>query len=511
MVIYVYWVLVTFFRKGKGNMVFNSGSFLLFFPIVVCVYFLLPKLLKNFWLLLASYYFYMSWDAKYGLLLLGCTLITYLASLVIEFGQKKHERKGTVYLVLALLLIFGLLFYFKYINFVLESVQGILGYFGVTLSVPAFDIVLPVGISFFTFQAAGYLIDVYRGDIYAEKNFFRYALFVSFFPQLVAGPIERSKNLLKQLDRGYSFEFERVREGIYMMLWGFFMKLVIADRAAILVDQVFNNLQDKPGSAVVLATVLFAFQIYGDFGGYSMIAIGAAKVIGIDLMRNFDSPYFAVSSADFWRRWHVSLNTWFRDYLYIPLGGNRHGVLRKNLNLLIVFLVSGLWHGANWTYVVWGGINGLYQIIGNLTKGIRDAVRRVLHIREEFFLHRLFQILLTFVMTDFAWMFFRVNSMKDAGEIFRIVRENFQWDALLGQMKYEWGLNAPNLWVLGGAILLLLLVDGIRCAGVDVKAWILSRNWLIRTVTITVLMLLVLVLGVWGNAYDAQSFIYFQF
>ncbi len=492
-------------------MVFNSGSFLLFFPIVAYLYFIFPKRLKNLWLLLASYYFYMSWDAKYGLLLLGCTLITYIASLLIELNQKRGKRKGTGYLVIALFIIFGLLVYYKYMNFLLDSLQGILGYFGVALSVPAFDIVLPVGISFFTFQAAGYLIDVYRGDIYAEKNFFRYALFVSFFPQLVAGPIERSKNLLKQLDQGHSFDFERVREGIYLMLWGFFMKLVIADRAGILVDQVFNNYQDKPGSAVVLATVLFAFQIYGDFGGYSMIAIGAAKVIGIDLMRNFDSPYYATSSADFWRRWHVSLNTWFRDYLYIPLGGNRHGAFRKNLNLLIVFLVSGLWHGANWTYVVWGGINGLYQIIGNLTKGIRDGVKKALHIREEFFLHRIFQILFTFILTDFAWMFFRVNSMKDAMEILQIVREDFDLPALLGNVKYEWGLNEPNLWVLLGAILLLMLVDGIRYLGVNVKEWILARNWLIRTVTVTVLLLLVLVFGVWGNAYDAQSFIYFQF
>lgn len=248
-----------------------------------------------------------------------------------------------------------ILFFFKYFDFVISNINSILYTLNIEIFEPAFDVILPVGISFYIFQAIGYIIDVYRGEIRAEKNFFKYALFVSFFPQLVAGPIERSKNLLHQIDVPQKFSFERMREGLLVMLWGYFLKIVIADRIAIFVDKVYGNYMLYEGIYLSVASILFAFQIYCDFAGYSIIAIGVAKILGFQLMENFNAPYLAQSVSDFWRRWHISLSSWFRDYVYIPLGGNRRGKGKRYVNLLVVFIISGLWHGANWNFVVWGG------------------------------------------------------------------------------------------------------------------------------------------------------------
>ena len=339
-------------------MLFNSGEFIVFFPIVVLLYFGLPTRVKNLWLLVASYYFYMCWNAKYALLLFFSTFVTYLGGRLLErikTGNSSHKLLlSRSVLVIAVSVNLILLFYYKYINFVLKLLQDIALQMHIQLNVPAFDIVLPVGISFYIFQALGYLIDVYRDDIYAEKSLLRYALFVSFFPQLVAGPIERSKNLLKQLADKKKFSFENTRAGLLIMLWGYFLKLVIADRSAVLVNTVYNSYEGYKGFQLIIASMMFAVQIYCDFMGYSIIAKGAAKVLGFDLMENFAQPYFATSVKDFWRRWHISLSTWFRDYLYIPLGGSRCSKLKKRRNLLITFMVSGLWHGANLTFVAWG-------------------------------------------------------------------------------------------------------------------------------------------------------------
>lgn len=341
-------------------MLFNSYQFLLFFPVVILFYFFLPDRVKYLWLLFASYFFYMSWNPQYGLLLFGSTCVTYLGGIWIEaagdrqasFGRYRLKWKAAV-MFLVLLLNFGTLFYFKYSNFAMHNLTRILSLLGVSVQEKQFDILLPVGISFFTFQAVGYTIDVYRKDTYAERNFFRYALFVSFFPQLVAGPIERSKNLLKQLNKNHPFCYENMREGLLLMLWGYFLKLMIADRAALYVNTVYGDFYTYTGVYIVMATILFAFQIYCDFAGYSTIAMGATKILGIDLMDNFNCPYFSKSVAEFWRRWHISLSSWFRDYLYIPLGGNRKGKRRKYINLMIIFLASGLWHGASWA--LWYG------------------------------------------------------------------------------------------------------------------------------------------------------------
>ena len=365
-------------------MLFNSIAFLVFFPIVCIGYFLLPKLkYKNLFLLAASYYFYMNWKPVYALLLFSSTFITYLAALGIAHFEDQQKKKGC--LVISLVLNLAILFFFKYYNFAAENITALLHYSGLAIQLPALNVLLPMGISFFT-----------------------YALFVSFFPQLVAGPIERSSNLLRQFKSTHTFSYEATMEGARLMVWGFFLKLVLADRCALYVDAVFNNVAHHNGGSFLLASLFFPFQIYGDFAGYSLVAIGCAKIMGFHLMENFHRPYFAVSVTDFWRRWHISLSTWFRDYLYIPLGGNRVGSLRCYRNVLITFVVSGIWHGANWTFVIWGAIHGLFQCVERwlcLNRRQWSGSRKALHIA------------FTFCVVAFAWIFFRANSLSDAWQI----------------------------------------------------------------------------------------------
>lgn len=384
-------------------MLFNSINFMIFFPIVVLIYFIIPDKVKYIWLLAASYFFYMCWNAKYIILIFASTVITYVSGLLID-KVKDTDYKILTQNGLKKVIVFGsviinlsILFYFKYINFAVEIITRVLAKTNVSVNIPVFDVILPVGISFYTFQALSYTIDVYRGDIYAEKNFLRYALFVSFFPQLVAGPIERSRNLLKQLAVPKKFSFENVREGLLLMLWGFFLKIVLADRIAIFVDTVYANYTTYSGMYVVVATVLFAVQIYCDFFGYSTIAMGTAKVLGVDLMENFDAPYMAASVAEFWRRWHISLTSWFKDYLYIPLGGSRRGKLRKYVNKMIVFCVSGLWHGASLSFVMWGGMNGAYQVVGEIMQPVRSKLVHLLRLNKESLGHRLLRTISTFI------------------------------------------------------------------------------------------------------------------
>ena len=340
-------------------MLFNSIDFMFFFPLVVIGYFIIPQRVKYIWLLLSSYIFYMSWNPGYAVLLAASTIVTWVSGKLI-MDCEENNRNGSFYmkkwcLIGCFVFNLGILFFFKYYVFAITNVNFVLSKVGLPFRAPAFDVILPVGISFYTFQALGYVMDVYRGEILAEKNLLRYALFVSFFPQLVAGPIERSKNLIQQIQEPHYFDAARVKNGLLLMGWGFFEKLVIADRIAVLVTDVYDHYMDYSGLQIIVATCLFAFQIYCDFAGYSDIAIGAARVMGFNLMKNFRGPYYATTVSQFWRNWHISLTTWFRDYLYIPLGGNRCGKIKKYRNQMITFLMSGLWHGASWNYIVWGG------------------------------------------------------------------------------------------------------------------------------------------------------------
>ena len=344
-------------------MLFHSFSFLLFFPLVTGMYFLIPKRAKQLWLLVASYYFYMSWNVQYGCLILLVTAIGYGGGLLLAQNKVRQGKRRLAVLTGSVLLCVGILFFFKYSAFAVQNINELLRAVGSVRALRVPDLILPVGISFYTFQTIGYLIDVWKGKTEAEKSFLRFALFVSFFPQLVAGPIERSSSLLAQLREPAEFDYDRVKDGLLLMLWGYFEKMWIADRAAILVDQVYQDYRNYSSGMLVFATVLFAVQIYCDFGGYSHIAIGAAKVLGIRLMDNFRQPYFAVNCREFWRRWHISLSSWFRDYLYIPLGGNRKGKARTWLNRFLVFFATGLWHGASWTFVLWGLWHGLFSVL----------------------------------------------------------------------------------------------------------------------------------------------------
>ena len=490
-------------------MLFNSAHFLVFFPIVILINFVLPQRVRFYWLLAASYYFYMSWNPKYIVLLIFSTAVTYASGRLLERFSGTAVRKLVV--AMSFLLNLGVLFYFKYVGMAADILVKVLAKLHVSLTVPSFDVVLPVGISFFTFQALSYTVDVYRGEIYAEKNIFRYALYVSFFPQLVAGPIERSKNLLKQLAVPKPFDFERARDGFLLMLWGYFLKLVLADRIAIVVNTVYNHHTEYQGWYFIVATVLFAFQIYCDFAGYSTIAIGAAKILGVRLMENFDAPYTAQSVAEFWRRWHISLTSWFRDYLYIPLGGNRKGKLRKNANRLIVFLASGLWHGASIHFVVWGGINGLYQIIGETLMPLRERLVKLLRLNPESFGFRLYKTAVTFVLVDLSWVYFRADGFRTANMIVRsIVTASNPWILLDGSLL-ELGLDSNNFSLMMFAILLLLMVDIAKRFGITIREKIAAQDYLFRWLFIASAIVFILIFGVWGPGYSAANFIYFQF
>lgn len=337
-------------------MLFNSSKYIIFFPIVFLVYFICPKKIRYIWLLAASFFFYMQWNYTYILLLIYTIAITYICGLLVDYHKKcGMEGKAKGCLIVSIVLNLSTVAWFKYTNFFIDNINGLLHHCNANVSFSSLDILLPVGISFFTFQAISYTIDVYRGTICAERNVLKYALFVSFFPQLVAGPIERSPNLLVQIKQSTNYSLKNVKEGLIIILFGLFQKIVIADNIALIIDPVFSEYNVYRAEDIVVAILLFGIQIYCDFGGYSNIAIGSAKILGYNLMENFRAPYLAQSVGDFWQRWHISLTAWFRDYLYIPLGGNRRGRIREYINKMVVFLLSGLWHGANWSYVVWGG------------------------------------------------------------------------------------------------------------------------------------------------------------
>lgn len=498
-------------------MLFNSLHFLIFFPVVLIIYYIIPDRIKYLWLLVSSYYFYMCWNARYALLILASTLITYISGLMLEkvkrteYGDRKKEKLKKWVVAGSFAINLGILFYYKYINFTVALVTSAFEKINIHLNAPVFDIILPVGISFYTFQALSYTMDVYRDEIYAEKNFFRYALFVSFFPQLVAGPIERSKNLLKQLAVPQKFDFEKARDGVLLMIWGYFLKIVLADRIAIFVDTVYGDYKTFSGFYIVVATILFAVQIYCDFAGYSTIAKGAAEILGIDLVENFDAPYLSTSVADFWRRWHISLTSWFKDYLYIPLGGSRKGKLRKYINKMIVFLVSGLWHGASLSFVMWGGLNGLYQVIGEALKPVRDRIVKALRLNRESMGHRLLHIMGTFILVDFSWIFFRADSFMDSIDIIKSMFSIRNPWILFDGSLYTCGLDEKNFHFMLIAIGVLLFADILKVKGIKIREVVARQDYWFRWVAVSVSVAAVLTFGIWGPGYSAANFIYFQF
>ena len=476
-------------------MLFNSFHFLFFFLIVTTLYFATPYNKRWILLLISSCYFYMSFIPIYILILAFTIIIDYFAGLYIEKTEGKRRK---LYLVCSLIANIGVLAFFKYYNFLDNNVSAVLHSLGFTNPIPFLSIILPIGLSFHTFQAMSYTIEVYRGHQKAERHFGIYSLYVMFYPQLVAGPIERPQNLLHQFRERHDFEYSRIVEGLKLMLWGFVKKLVIADRLAIYVNAIYNNPEHHNGMTFLLATIFFAFQIYCDFSGYSDIAIGTAKVMGFKLMTNFNRPYFARNISEFWKRWHISLSTWFKDYLYISLGGNRVTIPRWYINLLIVFILSGLWHGANWTYIIWGALNGFYLVFAIVTYSFRKRIISFFRIDKLPELNRFLEIFTTFILSCFAWIFFRANNVSDAFTIIKKI------STFKGQIFYN-QLSEIIYPVFG--ILFLLFVELKQEYYKGDFSFLNNKNWMFRYLSYSFLIILILLIGV----FDGGQFIYFQF
>lgn len=440
-------------------------------------------------------------------------MVSWLCGLGIEW-KCGSRRKSKWLVAVSCIALLGTLGYFKYTNFLIEILNRLLGYIHIN-PISQHNIILPIGISFFTFQALGYVIDVYRGNVKAEKNVLKYALFVAFFPQLLSGPIGRSKSLLGQIEEDsqrHVWNYKRTISGLILMLWGYFLKIVIADRAAVLVNQVFGSYEHYQMTALIAGAIAYAVQIYCDFMGYSTIALGAAKVLGFELINNFDTPYLSHSVADFWRRWHISLSTWFRDYLYIPLGGNRKGKWKQYRNILITFAASGLWHGADWTFVIWGLLHGVYQI---MEKELSPIVRRInekLHTKTESFGYRFLKVAFTFILVDFAWIFFRADSISQAvGYISRMIHYR-DWWSLFDQSIYTLGLDVQEFHILFLAVLLLVCVDVLRYSHKETLDMFLQKQCLVfRWGVLLVLLFSCLIFGFYGSGFESAQFVYLQF
>jgi D-alanyl-lipoteichoic acid acyltransferase DltB (MBOAT superfamily) len=489
-------------------MLFNSLSFALFLPIVFVIYYFFSKgnlKLQNILLLIASYFFYACWDYRFLFLLMFSTLLDYYTGLKMESSPNKRSRKFWFWL--SVIINLGFLGVFKYYNFFAQSFADAISNFGLQVNPWTLKVILPVGISFYTFHGLSYVIDIYKQKIKAEKNFYEYALFVSFFPLLVAGPIERATHLLPQVKNKRVFNKTEAVDGLRQILWGLFKKIVIADSCAQFANIIFNNEGSYSGIALVAGALFFTFQIYCDFSGYSDIALGTAKLFGFNLLKNFAFPYFSRDIAEFWRRWHISLSTWFRDYLYIPLGGSKGGTWLKVRNIFIIFIVSGFWHGANWTFLMWGFLNALYIMPSILLKTNRNnldvvAQGKYFPTGKEFL-----QMIITFAVTVLAWIFFRASSISHA---FQYIRDMFK--GLTSKSDYINSFHFLKTEV-GFALPIIIIVFFIiewfgREQQYAIETWGLRMPRYVRWGFYYVLLFMVFYFAGTGNK---QEFIYFQF
>ncbi len=481
-------------------MLFNSISFLAFFTLLVIIYFTIPHKYRLWLLIGASIYFYYSFIPIYLLLVLYVIVVNYLSGIFIDRGQGKVRK---LLLTLSIILNLSVLFYFKYFNFFVNSLDGFAKLIHWNYSLATLAIILPIGISFFTFQGLGYVIDVYRGTIKPEKNFFVFSLFKLYFPQLIAGPIERAKNLIPQFGIEQKFDYKRVTDGLKLMVWGLFKKVVIADRLVSVVNVVYGNPQVYAGSPTILATFFFAFQIYCDFSGYSDMAIGMSQVLGIKIMDNFNRPYSAKSIPEFWRRWHISLSTWFRDYVYYPLGGNKRGIMRMYLAIVIVFLVSGLWHGANWTFVVWGGLHAVYMISSISTQNIRNKFYSKIKLDKYPKVHKIMKLLIVFMLVGISWIFFRASTISNAWFMLTHLFTNLNFNVFAMNLK----VSKANLILSFFFIFVMEAVHFVQSHQGIRSQFLVKLPVYVRWVIYLFLILSILLFGVFGEVY----FIYFQF
>ena len=493
-------------------MLFNSFSFLIFFPIVTIVFFLLPHRFRWLWLLLASCYFYMFFIPIYILILFITIAIDYTAGIMIE---KSEGWQRKVYLIVSIVATCLVLFIFKYYNFFIYNFDSLAVLLHWNYSINYLKIILPIGLSFHTFQSLCYVIEVYKGKISAERHFGIYSLYVMFYPQLVAGPIERPQNMLPQFREEKKFDHIRVVAGLRLILLGLFKKIFIADRLAILVAGVYSDPSGFNGLPLIFATIFFAFQIYCDFSGYSDIAIGSAKVMGFRLMDNFNFPYFSSTINEFWKRWHISLSSWFRDYVYIPLGGNRVPKINWIINILITFIVSGFWHGASWTFIIWGGLHGLYIVAWDSFTILKDKIIKRFNISNKLYDINIGPVI-TFLLVSFAWIFFRANSINDALYVVKNLffgiggQLSHVYAYLLGNEDYSALLS--GLWP--GASQIDLIIAVITLIGFiwfesKINFWqkIFNKSMVFRWLVYYFVIILMLFFGIFDNS----QFIYFQF
>ncbi len=491
-------------------MLFNSIEFLIFLPITFCLYWIFPKKIKWLVLLIASYVFYMWWNWKLVFLILFTTIISYLCGLLVDRCKNRIGIKRFI-LIISLLLCFGVLIFFKYFPFLANVYSDIIKAFGGSGIHGYFDIMLPVGISFYTFQTASYVIDCYKGKIQSEKHFGYFALFVTFFPQLVAGPIERPEDLIPQLKSEKSIKIIDYSSAFRIMLIGFFKKIAVADVIGIYVNSVYQNVSEANGLMVLIASFLFAIQIFCDFSGYSDIAVGCAKLFGVNLTENFNNPYSSKSIKEFWNRWHISLSKWLRDYIYFPLGGSRVNRFRWMINIMIVFFISGLWHGANYTFIVWGLLHGAFQIVGSLTLKYRDKAWQKIKINPNGKFVSCLRIIGTFIIVDFCWIFFRANNINDAAiAITKIFTDwNFSFEFIKNSVK-ALGITKIAIPYILICFAGLLVVEKLKY--INVKPTKILDNSIVRYASYFVLTLFIMGAWIYLQASEVgSSFIYFQF
>jgi alginate O-acetyltransferase complex protein AlgI len=479
-------------------MLFNSFAFAVFLPIVFALYWLLQNKsyrVQNILLLVASYYFYGCWDWRFLFLLAFSTALDFFTGLKIHDAQTQKWRKA--WLLISVIVNLSFLGFFKYYNFFAESFAELLGNFGLQVHVSTLNVILPVGISFYTFHGLSYVFDIYNRRIIPTRNVVDYTLFVSFFPLLVAGPIERATHLLPQVEKARKFDYAKMVDGLRQILWGLFKKIVIADTCAEIANEIFNNSADHSGSTLVLGALMFTFQIYGDFSGYSDIALGTARLFGIELLQNFKFPYFSRDIAEFWRRWHISLSSWFKDYLYFPLGGSRGSMAKTVRNTFIIFLVSGFWHGANWTFIYWGFLNALFIVPSVIRKSNRDYISIVAENRMFPNLKELFLMGSTFALTVIAWIFFRAESLPHA---FHYIRDIFT--------SQLWHLPRVNA---GLALILVTFFMTIEWFGrrnnYAIEKWMFKSPRILRW---SFYAFLIFLIGIFMKT-EESTFIYFQF
>lgn len=496
-------------------MLFNSIQFLIFFPIVTILFFLLPHRFRWLHLLIASCIFYMAFIPVYILILFLTIVIDYIAGIYIENAAGKKRK---LFLTLSIVTNVGVLAFFKYFNFFIDNIDQLFQSLHIaTHPLPLLNIILPIGLSFHTFQAMSYTIEVYRGRQQAERHFGIYALYVMFYPQLVAGPIERPQNVLHQFHEKKYFDYTNASDGLKLMMWGMFKKVVIADRLATLTDPLFDHPADYSSTALVIAAIFFSFQIFCDFSGYSDIALGSARVMGFRLMKNFDKPYHARNISEFWSRWHISLSTWFRDYLYIPLGGNRVSIPRWYFNLFFVFLVSGFWHGANWTFIAWGALHGFYLIFAIVSKKSREKFSKSIGLPRLPWLYGTLQVFTTYCLVTVAWVFFRAGTIKTAIYIIKRLPSGVagfcRW-LVSGKFSSEGIKSAIGPLpvyqvdlILSFLLILLLEVVHVIQKKYDFYQLLRQKPVYVRWLFYYVAIIVIIFFGV----YEKRQFIYFQF